>query len=312
MTSSNSTTPAGGGLHGQIFRYAPGSGQSGRHAARGQPRWHRFQRHADRRGRQRLSRGGAGDDTAMFSHAREQYTVTELADRIVVAGPDGTDTLTGIEHLRFAVADPGPQPTPPGPEPAPPGPPDYISGLFDTVYYLTHYADVSAAGVSARDHYNDFGWHEGRAPNAFFDTVGYLGANPDLRDAGLNPLLHYHQTGWRDGRDPSAGFDTRLYLLHNPDVVGCRSARTLSAARPARGPRHLSGDRRGHCRRLRRRMVHAAQSRRRGCGCRCARTLRQLRLARRAQSQRLVRQPPAISRTTPTSRPPASTRSSTT
>ena len=163
--------------------------------------------------------GGAGDDTATFSQAREQYTVTELADRIVVAGPDGTDTLIGIEHLRFAVADPGPRPTP-DPQPAPPGPPGYISGLFDTVYYLTHYADVSAAGVSARDHYNDFGWHEGRAPNAFFDTVGYLGANPDVRDAGLNPLLHYHQTGGHDGRDPSAGFDTRLYLLHNSDVAG--------------------------------------------------------------------------------------------
>ena len=71
--------------------------------------------------------------------------MTELADRIVVAGPDGTDTLIGVEHLRFAVADPGPQPTPPGPEPAPPGPSDYVSGLFDTVYYLTRYADVSAA-----------------------------------------------------------------------------------------------------------------------------------------------------------------------
>ena len=34
--------------------------------------------------------GGAGEDTAVFLHAREQYVVTELADRIVVTGPDGT------------------------------------------------------------------------------------------------------------------------------------------------------------------------------------------------------------------------------
>ena len=48
--------------------------------------------------------GKAGDDTAVFSGNRGAYTVQNLGDRIAVTGPDGTDTLFSIEHLRFADA----------------------------------------------------------------------------------------------------------------------------------------------------------------------------------------------------------------
>ena len=34
-----------------------------------------------------------------------------------------------------------------------------------------------------------------------------------------NPLEHYRDTGWREGHDPSLLFDTTLYLIHNPDVA---------------------------------------------------------------------------------------------
>ena len=71
----------------------------------------------------------------------------------------------------------------------------------------------------ALDHFNTFGWHEGRDPNALFDTSGYLAVNQDVAAAGVNPLDHYHQSGWQEGRDPSADFDTTLYLIHNPDVA---------------------------------------------------------------------------------------------
>ena len=37
-------------------------------------------------------------------------------------------------------------------------------------------------------HYNTFGWHEGRNPNAFFDTAGYLAHYADVAAAGINPL----------------------------------------------------------------------------------------------------------------------------
>ncbi len=46
--------------------------------------------------------GRAGDDTAVFSGNRGAYTVQNLGDRVVVTGPDGTDTLFSIEHAKFA------------------------------------------------------------------------------------------------------------------------------------------------------------------------------------------------------------------
>jgi hypothetical protein len=46
--------------------------------------------------------GGAGDDTVVYFGNRSSYAVQNLGDRIVVSGPDGTDTLLSIEHAKFA------------------------------------------------------------------------------------------------------------------------------------------------------------------------------------------------------------------
>ncbi len=148
--------------------------------------------------------GGGGDDTALFSQTLDKYALTDLGTKIVVAGPDGTDTLTNVEHLGFAdgtihVND--------------------GSALFDTAFYMRSNLDVFHAGVNALAHFNAFGRHEGRDPNPFFDTSGYLAVNKDLAASGVNPLEHYHQIGWHEGRDPGINFDTRLYLVHNPDVA---------------------------------------------------------------------------------------------
>ena len=110
--------------------------------------------------------GGAGVDIAVFAGRQEQYDVTDLGDRIVVSGPQGIDTLFNIEQLRFSLDTPDPLPQP---DPIPAPPVGDIGGLFDTRFYLARNADVSAAGVSALDHYDTFGWREGRDPNAFFD-----------------------------------------------------------------------------------------------------------------------------------------------
>ncbi|WP_053080621.1 hypothetical protein [Methylobacterium variabile] len=91
--------------------------------------------------------------------------------------------------------------------------------LVGDAFYAIRNPDVRAAGVDAEAHYAQYGWREGRDPNAFFSTTGYLAANQDVRSAGANPLQHYDQTGWREGRDPSADFDTGLYLKNNPDVA---------------------------------------------------------------------------------------------
>ena len=48
--------------------------------------------------------GGAGDDTVVYFGDPASYTVQNLPDRIVVSGPDGTDTLFSIEHVKFAGA----------------------------------------------------------------------------------------------------------------------------------------------------------------------------------------------------------------
>ena len=46
--------------------------------------------------------GKAGDDTAVFSGNRSSYAIENLGNRVVVTGPDGTDTLLSIEHAKFA------------------------------------------------------------------------------------------------------------------------------------------------------------------------------------------------------------------
>jgi Ca2+-binding RTX toxin-like protein len=148
--------------------------------------------------------GGAGIDTAVFSQTLSGSTFTYGNHALTVSGTDGTDTLTGIEVLRFADG----QVTLAG-----------EGQLVDGLFYAQTYADLYAAKVEARAHYNATGYKEGRDPNAFFSTSGYLAANKDVAAAGVNPLDHYHQFGWREGRDASATFDTALYLLRNPDVA---------------------------------------------------------------------------------------------
>jgi methionine-rich copper-binding protein CopC len=46
--------------------------------------------------------GGAGLDTALFSGAKAGYTITHTPDGFTVSGPDGNDTLTGVERLHFS------------------------------------------------------------------------------------------------------------------------------------------------------------------------------------------------------------------
>jgi serralysin len=90
---------------------------------------------------------------------------------------------------------------------------------FDYTYYLQHNPDVAAAGLDAQWHFENFGWKEGRDPNAYFDTAGYLAHYADVKAAGINPFDHYIQVGWQEGRDPSLAFDTADYLAANPDVA---------------------------------------------------------------------------------------------
>lgn len=99
---------------------------------------------------------------------------------------------------------------------------------FDAEFYLLANADVAQAALAsgsntfayAAQHYNQYGWQEGRNPNAIFDTKGYLDAYADVKAAGINPLMHYDSFGFKEGRDPSTAFDTKQYLATYTDVAG--------------------------------------------------------------------------------------------
>jgi hypothetical protein len=81
---------------------------------------------------------------------------------------------------------------------------------------VEHNADVAAAlqaGTidSAYDHYEAFGWKEGRTPSAWIDTGAYLAANPDVAAAKVDPMAHYLNFGVREGRTITAA-DSGLWL----------------------------------------------------------------------------------------------------
>ena len=149
--------------------------------------------------------GRGGDDTVVFSHGLGDYAVQDLGGRILISGPDSSDTLTSIEHLRFAngtvnVDDGDP--------------------LFDTLYYMRSNLDVFEAGANAREHYGTSGWKEGRDPNPYFDTDVYVAAHrAEIAKSGMSPLDYFHNVGWKLGDDPSPNFDTKAYLIRNPDVA---------------------------------------------------------------------------------------------
>lgn len=46
--------------------------------------------------------GGAGQDTAIFSGVQSQYTITTTASGLIVTGPDGVDTVVGVELAQFS------------------------------------------------------------------------------------------------------------------------------------------------------------------------------------------------------------------
>ncbi|MGW9820234.1 Ca2+-binding RTX toxin-like protein [Methylorubrum extorquens] len=148
--------------------------------------------------------GGGGTDRAILNFAFGAALVSVAADgATVITGPDGSDTFRGIEVYQFSdrtidTADGSP--------------------LVDDLFYFSRYGDVAAAGIDADTHYAEYGFREGRDPNAFFSTKGYLAANPDVQAAGLNPLSHYEQYGFREGRDPGVNFDNEAYYAANPDV----------------------------------------------------------------------------------------------
>ena len=77
------------------------------------------------------------------------------------------------------------------------------NALFDTTGYLATYTDVEAAGVNPLDHYNSSAGTKAAILGRFrHDLVS--AANPDVKAANVDPLLHYLQFGIHEGRSPFA------------------------------------------------------------------------------------------------------------
>jgi hypothetical protein len=95
-----------------------------------------------------------------------------------------------------------------GVDPDRPGP----STASNRSYYLRPQSPRRRPAVASIpiQHFQIFGWREGRDPNALFDTAGYIAAYQDVAAAGVNPLDHYNAFGWHEGRDPSVGFRHRV------------------------------------------------------------------------------------------------------
>jgi autotransporter-associated beta strand protein len=150
--------------------------------------------------------GLGGTDGISFNFKLTDATITFSGNQIIIDGPNGSShTVTnGIEVFNFTDGTVNERDGNP---------------LVDDLFYYAQNHDVWLAHMDADAHFAQFGWKEGRNPNAFFDTKGYLAHYTDVAAAGINPLLHYDQFGWREGRDPSVQLDTKLYESHYPDVA---------------------------------------------------------------------------------------------
>jgi hypothetical protein len=148
--------------------------------------------------------GHGGNDTVIFDFKLTDAHVTFSGNKVIIDTASSHTVLTGFE--RYVFAD---------------GTVENNDGhpLVDDLFYYSHNHDVWNAGVDADRHYHEFGWHEGRDPNAFFSTAAYLSLYPDVKAAGVDPLEHFHQAGWKEGRVPSFAFDDAGYLAANPDVA---------------------------------------------------------------------------------------------
>ncbi len=78
-----------------------------------------------------------------------------------------------------------------------------LASEFDSAFYYKEYPDVASANVHALTHYVDYGWREGRNPNALFWTKYYLARYPEVQRSRLNPFYHYLTSGREKGFKPN-------------------------------------------------------------------------------------------------------------
>ena len=73
------------------------------------------------------------------------------------------------------------------------------------VYYLQHNPDVAAAGVDPLAHFETSAGRRGAIRTRCSTSTAISRPMPTWRRRDINPLDHYNQFGWHEGRDPSVG-----------------------------------------------------------------------------------------------------------
>ncbi len=98
--------------------------------------------------------------------------------------------------------------------------------LFDWQYYYASNPDVARAfgrnPSALKNHYNNHGKAEGRAPSELFDPKVYIGLYPDLKAAfGSNYRAaydHFVSCGINEGRQGSSKFSISVYKANYADL----------------------------------------------------------------------------------------------
>lgn len=114
--------------------------------------------------------------------------------------------------------------------------------LFDLRHYDALFSDRQ--GVNRLLHYGLVARFRGLSPTPWFDAEYYLQCNPDVAQAGLDALEHFQRWGWREGRSPLPGVDMRQLLRSQPGLRVAKG-NPLSLFASGQLAHHLQGLERG-------------------------------------------------------------------
>jgi GT2 family glycosyltransferase/glycosyltransferase involved in cell wall biosynthesis len=88
--------------------------------------------------------------------------------------------------------------------------------LFDLRHFDAHCG--RRFGINRLLHYGLVARFQGLSPTPWFDTEYYLQSNPDVAQSGFDALQHFQRWGWREGRSPLPGVDMRRLLGSQPGL----------------------------------------------------------------------------------------------
>lgn len=111
---------------------------------------------------------------------------------------------------------------------------DAIENAFDASFYSNTYPDVAASGMSAFEHYKQYGAEEGRQPRKDFSPYLYEISHPEMLETRLYPFAHQVlKNGFEKATSQTRNtleideseralvrsfFDTDFYLKKYPDL----------------------------------------------------------------------------------------------